>query len=369
MADSRQPVSSESISHLWQVDALRAAAISMVLVYHCFRVPRTGYVSEAIVRVTGSLWCGVDLFFALSGFLITTILIRTHDQHGRYKNFIARRSLRIFPLFYAWLAIFYICAPWIGVNDMHGMGLAAPWAWTYTFNWFIAKIGGYPADPVIDHIWSLAVEEQFYLVWPVLVFLCKPRWIGWLAGGGVLTAWGIKLAMWAGGSPWEVIHTQTYTRMDGLLAGGLVAWLRIYHWESWVVRNALLWALVLSASGLLALGAWHGHLWPAEQTAVLATLFYSVFFAALLAFCVRGGATMDRLRPLLDNDLVRWIAKLSYGIYLSHWILWRWFAAAPDAWNSVWWQKGIAVVSLSVLVSFLLYRLLEVPFLRMKRFF
>ena len=369
MVEPRQSAPPESITHLWQVDALRAAAISMVLVYHCFRVPRTGYVSEVIVRVTGSLWCGVDLFFALSGFLITTILIKTHDQPGRYKNFIARRSLRIFPLFYAWLAIFFICAPWIGVNDMGEMAAASPWAWTYTFNWFIAKVGGYPADPVIDHIWSLAVEEQFYLVWPILVFVCKPKWVGWLAGCGVLVAWGIKLAMWAAGSPWEVIHTQTYTRMDGLLAGGLVAWLRIYHWESDAVKRGMFWALMLSAGGLVVLGGAYGHLWPAEQTAVPATLLYSIFFAALLAQFVRGGAVIERLRPLLDTDLVRWIAKLSYGIYLSHWILWRWFAAAPEAWNSVWWQKGISVVALSLLISLVLYWLIEVPFLRMKRFF
>ena len=154
------------------LDGVRGLAVLFVLLYHTGQPVVSGFLLQS----------GVDLFFVLSGFLITTILLRTRDRSDYFRNFYGRRSVRIFPLYYLVLAVF-VAGAWLavryGVQDRLGYPEAANmvknqwWGWTYQVN-NLEAFHGDIAFPGLPHLWSLAIEEQFYLVWP-LVVLRAPR--------------------------------------------------------------------------------------------------------------------------------------------------------------------------------------------------
>lgn len=156
-----------------QLDGLRSVAIFMVISYHCVQ-ERAGFGWFTPIAESG--WMGVDLFFVLSGFLITGILINTVDAPNYYRRFIARRTLRVFPLFYACLGLFtaavYLSPPsWKALFQWGG----PVWFCFYPGNIRTAWIGQYPPVFSFGPLWSLQVEEQFYLLYPIMVLLLSRR--------------------------------------------------------------------------------------------------------------------------------------------------------------------------------------------------
>src|SRR5262245_43040855 len=152
--------------HMPALDGVRGLAVLMVLVFHFVgnMMPANG-VERAIVGVTSYGSYGVELFFVLSGFLITGILYDAHNKPHYFRNFYMRRLLRIFPLYYGVLALVFIVAPLIPL--LRGPALdylvdRQAWAWLYTVNVYIAREGDWSFS-YLDHFWSLAVEEHFYL--------------------------------------------------------------------------------------------------------------------------------------------------------------------------------------------------------------
>ena len=160
--------------HILSLDGIRGVAILMVLCHHFFGHMHSnwGWLT-AIYNQLGQGWVGVDLFFALSGFLITRILIRSKNKAHYFRDFYVRRSLRIFPLYYAALAVIFVVLLPLGWVAPPGESAANPlWFWTYGTNIYLCVRQhldlGYTHIP-LAHLWSLAVEEHFYLVWPLLV--------------------------------------------------------------------------------------------------------------------------------------------------------------------------------------------------------
>src|SRR5687767_2907742 len=162
------------------LDGLRGIAIILVMLHHfTYYRPNSG-IDAQIASVLFFGWAGVDLFFVLSGFLITGILLDTRDSKRYFSTFYARRTLRIFPLYYLVLLLAFVVLPKFPALHPVLLGQVGPvdlppqWPyWLYLTNFSIAD-GGW-VHGWVDVAWSLAIEEQFYLVWPLMIWLCPPR--------------------------------------------------------------------------------------------------------------------------------------------------------------------------------------------------
>jgi len=302
-----------------QLDGIRGLAILLVLVYHAFGDVRSSSpLTAAIVSLADSSWVGVDLFFVLSGYLITGILLRTRDQPGHFRTFYMRRFLRIFPPYYAFIGILVALALWKPV-----LRREIPFAWlvSYGVNFEVA-FRGWPWHP-IQHLWSLSVEEQFYLVWPAFLALLPRR--------KTLTVIGIAIAgvvilrqvtdYWALRSGYDVA-TYALLHIDGLMLGAMVAACHRERPASNGMRRAGL--CTLAAMGIVfAAGCARGKTLDWRDWHGVACLNYSlvaIAAAALITISVYspGGARINRglsVWPLVT------LGKYSYALYIFHYPL------------------------------------------------
>jgi peptidoglycan/LPS O-acetylase OafA/YrhL len=301
------------------LDGIRGLAILLVLLFHftVFGHMTADTLGERAYRglmIAG--WSGVDLFFVLSGFLITGILVDARDGEHYFRNFYARRFLRIFPLYYVALVLLLWGVPALipGLASP-GTGGDALWYGAYVSNVRAATEGW--SNTLVDHFWSLAVEEQFYLAWPLVIFFARPGTVPLVCGALLLLAPALRTALVMHGADMAA-YTLTPCRADALAAGGLVACL---------VRSEVPRARIAKASGVvLAFAAvalafvcvWRHGLHSSDR--VVSTLGYSlnaVMFAALVAatYVAPGDGALKRAfgwRPL------RVLGKYSYGIYVFH---------------------------------------------------
>jgi peptidoglycan/LPS O-acetylase OafA/YrhL len=301
------------------LDGLRGIAILLVFVFHTGlgvgAVPDPGF-ERVYADVVRAGWFGVDLFFVLSGYLITGILLDARGHPRYFVNFYARRSLRIFPLYYGVLTVFLV-APLLGKD----LGFThAGWFWLYAQNWLIAA-EGWPS--VAAHFWSLAVEEQFYVVWPAVVRWAPHRHLLWFLAAPIPLAIAARALLVAAedGMASDGAYVLMPCRMDALALGGVLAvLLRSDLWRRRLRRAApfvLLLGIGIAATLFVARGGLR------IMDPVVQVYGYSVFalsFGALLVLVAttREGSWLERVlgwKPLC------WIGVVSYGIYVFHWIL------------------------------------------------
>ena len=368
----QSPVAPETIPashgfrHIQTLDGLRAIAILLVICDHYTpRIVAEGGLKRAILLEAAG-WCasGVDLFFVLSGFLITGILMDAKGSANYFRRFYWRRSLRIFPAFYAFLLIVFGLMPYLFRN------IGFFWFALYLRNW----VGGDRAsDDALGHLWSLAVEEQFYIAWSVTVFLCPPRYMMRVILLLIAAAPVIRALMNHFGYSGYLIFRVTPARMDSLLFGALVAVAIRSGWALWGRRLALA-GLLAGTVGLLILRMRLGALtfdllgyqiaWPS---------LIALSFASLVFLSVRLDEKTPAYRLLTCNSL-RIVARYSYAIYLWHLVaavvVWSfWPPVATRLGLSGFWSAAdylLSALGLSFAMAALSWWLIEAPALSLK---
>lgn len=299
------------------LDGLRGVAILVVMVHNLlFIAPGGDLFGRILVAIADRGWIGVQLFFALSGFLITRILIASRDATNYFSSFYARRTLRIFPLYYATLLVIFVLLPALDALPegfiRHPQRELAKWL--YLTNWVQPF---HPGQGSIPHLWSLAVEEQFYLLWPLVV-----RWLSTAAllRSCIVLALGsllFRVVLQWQGADFEMIYEFTPSRIDALVLGAAVACLRPSADATRTVRGTALtgWAaLAVFVGGALATRGYAAHL-PLTQTLGYSALSVS---AACALWAIAGRAPGRSALPLLESRVLRAMGRYSYGLYLLH---------------------------------------------------
>jgi peptidoglycan/LPS O-acetylase OafA/YrhL len=366
-----------------RLDGLRGVAILAVVFRHfglAYPSPTTADHVIAIFFREG--WCGVDLFFVLSGFLISGILIETRSASNYFTSFWARRALRIVPVYYtflaAWFVVFPVVLPRLGVHLHLGTEHQLPY-WTWTANLF-------GEVPQLGHLWSLSVEEQFYLVWPFAVWCLSNRRLGVLCIALVVLCPSIRVLL-ATAHVRPLWLWQAVARMDGLALGALVA-LAVRD-ERWRPAADRWWKPMLAVS-LVGVGVifmvfgagetnddWTPLLGSATSpTSSIAFSFIDIAFAAVLVGTLLSNETSPSFR-LLDTTWLRTLGKYSYGLYLFHGpIAHMAMHGLPGSWLGPWLQLRsvyVAFMAASIAFSFCLafvsWHLLEKRVLSFKDYF
>ena len=351
------PVPATASTRHWSaLDGVRACAVVIVMLYHFGRAqPKGGFL-------------GIDMFFVLSGFLITSLLVGEREKRGRvsYGNFYARRALRLLPALFAVLIFVTVVSLILGNRvQSHQTLTTVPWTFFYLANWeqtfgHLGQLG------MLDHTWSLSVEEQFYILWPLtltgLMLVIKDRRV--LAV--ILFAASLGDMLYRGilvhdGASFLRVYYATDTHCDGLLLGCAMALLLASRTKpsSALARRA---SKVAACAGVVGL--------------VVSVLTFSPFITnsyerAIPIAVVSVGAIIwnlvtDPFRPLqliLASPPMVWIGKRSYGLYLWHWPI---YVIVTAYWGIHHNRADLTEFVLAFVAATLSYRFIEQPFLRRK---
>jgi peptidoglycan/LPS O-acetylase OafA/YrhL len=363
-----------------ELDSLRGIAVLLVLFYHGFAqrydLHRLSGLPRIVFLASMPGWVGVDLFFVLSGFLITGILLDTRDRVDYYRHFYIRRALRILPIYYAVLALV------TALSGSYLVGGHTAWP-SLLFNLFycsnLSILFGIPFQyPVL---WSLAVEEHFYLLWPVIIRRFTRRSVVYsLLFVGIACPILRSLDFWLGYSLGPTDFGQGYTWLvaDGIAMGALLAILARGRFQSRMgMRSLAIISLTISLT-LFVGGAHSGIL---QQTRLLGTTLrqtaLNFLFAGTISLALVLGS--GHWRSLVRWPLLEFVGTISYGLYLFHMVI---FALVDYCWHRVFrttaseatdflsmMLRFVAGIGLTVLIAYLSRWYFEERFLQLKNRF
>jgi peptidoglycan/LPS O-acetylase OafA/YrhL len=347
---------SSILKHLPELDSLRAFAVIMTLLAHYspIEIPY--------------MWYGVPIFFTISGFLITTILIKSLDNKGGnklliIKNFMIRRVLRLFPIYYLFIIIF-----WVAKNHFNLLlwkDEFTPYFFSYTPNFIIYKIGLESAS-CFAHLWSLGVEEQFYLFWPWFVLFPKGKYRKQIFIGMIV----FSLLFIAFNYLNNRMNVLPFANFHTLGIGALLACFYIEQGNTilWLKQKRLLLFLLTFFNLIVTLIVFNdaSRFWHVYRDLSLCLCTFSIVLVSIYGWSGLVGY-------ITRNRAVQYIGTISYGIYLFH-------MPVPYIYRSIF-SKVFSTINIPAYVftilcfatTFLLaafsYKYIETPFLKMKRFF
>jgi peptidoglycan/LPS O-acetylase OafA/YrhL len=366
------------------LDGIRGLAVLAVMISHFHGLQKFKDLMWTD-RIYGSIvdggWIGVDLFFVLSGFLITGILYDSKGGTRYFRSFYMRRVLRIFPLYYGFLFVVFVVAPLLVAprSDLQWLLDHQWWYWLYIPNFLAAAFTDHiPA--YTGHLWSLAIEEQFYICWPLVVFLCSRRTLIRLCVGVIVVSLLLRIGFRLEGAPRDWVYIVTPARLDGLASGALVTLLiRSADGRVLVAKWAKPVALVC---GALVAGIWinYGRLsWWNNPTGTVGLSLIALTFAGLVGMAVTRRPS-DWLPSALSHPALVFFGKYSYAMYVFQNPVMFFFeetgfrpaqtfskvAGSQLPGSLIQLAAGIAVTTVLALASWHLY---EKHFLKLKRLF
>ncbi len=364
------------------LDGLRAFAILSVLWHN---TTAGQYHGNAILNIIDLLanagWLGVQLFFVLSGFLITGILLDSTNAPRRFINFYGRRFLRIFPPYYSLLIVICLILPALlpHLQLFHEHLDRSIWYWLFLNNWASPFIGEMPTLP---HLWSLAVEEQFYIFWPACIFLLPRRALPWLCASAVLIAAITRfgLTLYDPDFAQEAAYKFTVARWDALTIGALLAF--YIRDEGTYQKLRKYWLPVLCGTAvyiILFSAICHNFAPTGAGLTSLNQTISALFFGAIIFYAIQVNAkSAERWQALLMNPILQSVGKYSYAMYLWHMPvilaltpIWHDYTARFSTHHKAWAVTTFSMIVLigSYSLAKISWLLIEQPFLRLKRFF
>jgi peptidoglycan/LPS O-acetylase OafA/YrhL len=355
--DTTRPAHAGRLGYRPGLDGLRAVGILTVLAFHVGAFSRTSVLDGGFL--------GVQVFFVISGFLITALLLEEHERNDRISlgKFYARRALRLFPALFAAVAAAVVYASFAPRDQLHGTAMEAIASVFYWDNWFHALNVGPPT--ILLHTWSLSIEEQFYLVWPLLliavIHVTRRRRDLWVLPLALAAAAAIGRAGVIAADPgsFNRLYFGTDTRADALLIGCTLALL----WDrGWLQRAArAVSALALPAVAVLALLMWYASV-PGRSLYLYGLLACSLASAVLIANVVTGRPAV--LVRALEQPPIVFVGKISYGLYLWHYVVFWIVRDHTGGWSHA--SRVPLELSVAVAVAIASYYVLELPIVRHK---
>lgn len=344
----------KKLDFLINLEGLRAFAVISVMISHWIN---TSYLFKIPFG-----HAGVQVFFVLSGFLITRILLHERAQNKKLnkslKTFYIRRTLRIFPLYYLVLALLIA----LNVGEIRSGAL---WHLTYTSNFYNLAQQGWQFP---SHFWSLAVEEQFYLVWPLIILAMPIKWLRqsiWFCFLiGLLLTWGLSYL-----GEFKMSSMIPLVNFDALAGGALIAYYsaervqRLFKTHIWI-GLFVAWCTILLLDNFQI----STHPLRAAQHTIMILLFIGI---------VASLATTKQLTfssVVLGNSVIRYIGKISYGIYIIHMFapkFWRWLSQIPflshlSDWFIFGWSALFLNFTWTLILAGVSWRIIESPMNRLK---
>lgn len=296
------------MQYIKPLDTLRAFAVLLVIITHWF--PETHK-----LNIYTGVFNGVDIFFVLSGFLITRILFENREVDERdsatrgqiLKRFYIRRTLRIFPIYYLTLFLLYIAGPATGTNIRNSIGYFL----SYSSNFYFFSAGQF--DGMLSHLWSLSVEEQFYLLWPTIMLFIKKEFILPIILFSILCGYITQWLMY----DVPLNDILTFACFDGFGFGALIAWAAVYRPKLLpVFYRAGLWlAIIAFAVQVYRINGYSFAFLPSRMLTSICTAW------VITIILLERDKQFLPARMLLNNRALIFIGKISYGIYLYHLIL------------------------------------------------
>jgi peptidoglycan/LPS O-acetylase OafA/YrhL len=350
------------MQHLRSLDGIRAIAVVMVMLFHF------GYFAPG--------WVGVQVFFVLSGYLITGILLQARDRSfSEYlSTFYWNRALRIFPLLFVFIGLSGIAYALFGEPS----SFKSDWPWLISFGANFARMRSEDLGPAFVHIWSLAVEQQFYILWPLVVFFVPRQGFKFLILGMLALTPILRLAIVETFSEeqYKAAYVLPFAQFDAFAAGSAIA---VFGLDR--LKYAGRWFAALTAIAAIAGLAVLITAYMSSRSAYPASLGYAMYLRSgygyvwgysLLNILFMVGivcAMQGQARFLRLSGLV-WVGKISYGVYVYHLpLLLLGLALREKMQMDAHWRPAFFAVWVGVvlLVSDQSYRWLESPFLKLKR--
>lgn len=311
--------------HIPALDGIRGIAIIMVMVYHMMVAVPVSDLGLLIYKISKFGWCGVDLFFVLSGFLITGILIDSKGEGQWLRRFFYRRALRILPLYFGLLFFCLAVLPLFDhpkIDSFNRIGGDEWWYFLHLQNYSIALAGAF-RHGILDVTWSLAIEEQFYLFWPIAVMFLSGKRLMALCVSLLCGASILRLILLSNDlvSPLAV-YVLTPTRIDGLVVGAFLAvavrhadvlryLIRLRRYFLWVSGSVCFFCLLYSdpVNDPEATFSWSNQ--------IIAYPLLALFFGSVMSYFVIGADSVPG-KKLLESPWLITFGKYSYAMYLFH---------------------------------------------------